>query len=227
MFLTKAMEKVGMDIGSIVLSEKKKSKNSNSELKFVDGMMLDWPPISHFFITDKNRTCVLKNPSILIHEGKISNMNVINQVIGQSRYRNLLIIAEDVNMEVLGSLAMDTVNIAVNVAAKVCAIRPPVLLENKKAVMRDLAILTGSQVVTRLSEMTKIQQMLGSCKEVRVSYGRTLFGGETIIIGGSGDLADIEERCEQLRSQIKTSTPGYEAKLLEERLGKLSLGWWS
>ncbi|XP_024958219.1 chaperonin CPN60-1, mitochondrial-like isoform X2 [Citrus sinensis] len=177
-------------------------------------MKLNWGAVSSFFIDDETQTCVLKNPKVLINENKISK-KIVKQAIGPIGYKQpLFIIAEDVEVEVAGSLILDRIC----VSTKFCLVKPPEFEENCKGIMQDLAVLTGGWVVTAESNSLLARLKLGSCKEVVIS------DNEMVILGGSGSQADIEKRCEQLRSAIKASTSDYEIKLLEERLLNLSCG---
>ncbi|KAH9668607.1 60 kDa chaperonin [Citrus sinensis] len=181
--LTEVMEKVGKE-GLFIIYDEEKKKN---ELKFLRGMKLNWGAVSSFFIDDETQTCVLKNPKVLINENKISK-KIVKQAIGPIGYKQpLFIIAEDVEVEVAGSLILD----------RICV---------------------STKVVTAESNSLLARLKLGSCKEVVIS------DNEMVILGGSGSQADIEKRCEQLRSAIKASTSDYEIKLLEERLLNLSCG---
>ncbi|KDO57555.1 hypothetical protein CISIN_1g040169mg, partial [Citrus sinensis] len=161
-------------------------EKKKNELKFLRGMKLNWGAVSSFFIDDETQTC--KQP--------------------------LFIIAEDVEVEVAGSLILDRIC----VSTKFCLVKPPEFEENCKGIMQDLAVLTGGWVVTAESNSLLARLKLGSCKEV------VILDNEMVILGGSGSQADIEKRCEQLRSAIKASTSDYEIKLLEERLLNLSCG---
>lgn len=208
--LTKIMEKVRKD-GLFIIYDEEKKKN---ELKFLRGMKLNWGTVSSFFIDDETQTCVLKNPKILINENKLSK-KIVKQAIGPIGYKQpLLIIAEDVEVEVAGSLIQDRIC----VSTKFCLVKPPEFEENCKGIMQDLAVLTGGWVVTAESNSLLARLKLGSCKEVVIS------DNGMVILGGSGSQADIENRCEQLRSAIKSSTSDYEIKLLEERIRNLSCG---
>ncbi|KAH9744432.1 60 kDa chaperonin [Citrus sinensis] len=159
---------------------------------------------------------VLDGALVLIYDTKISNSNVIRQASlpcmmqGQS----LLVVAEDVENEVLGDIATDFTC----TTEKVCIIKAAGLAEDRKAIMEDLAILTGGQVLTGGSGMNStyfVPLKLGSCKRVIATMDNV------VIIGGSGELVDIQERCEQLRSTIKLST----SDKLKDRLAKLSGGY--
>ncbi|CAK7349465.1 unnamed protein product [Dovyalis caffra] len=214
--IAKAMEKVGKE-GVITISD---GKTLDNELEVVEGMKLDRGYISPYFITnDKNQKCELEDPLILIHEKKISSMSSTVKVLelALKRQRPLLIVAEDLEGEVLATLILNKLRAGI----KVCAIKAPGFGENRKASLQDLAVLTGGQVITEelgLNLENVGLEMLGSCKKVTVSKD------ETIILDGFGDKKTIEERCEQLRSVIGTSTSDYDKEKLQERLAKLSGG---
>lgn len=214
--IAKAMEKVGKE-GVITISD---GKTMDNELEVVEGMKLDRGYISPYFITnDKNQKCELEDPLILIHEKKISSMSSTVKVLelALKRQRPLLIVAEDLEGEVLATLILNKLRAGI----KVCAIKAPGFGENRKASLQDLSILTGGQVITEelgLNLDNVGLEMLGSCKKVTVSKD------DTIILDGLGDKKTIEERCEQLRSAIGTSTSDYDKEKLQERLAKLSGG---
>lgn len=204
-----AFEKVGFN-GIYMISDKGKS---NEELQVVNLVELKWRPLSTLFINNFRTTlCVLENPLVLIFESKIRNKNVVEQAITMAGYRHLLIVVEDVEDTVAGSLFLDSRCLQ----TKVCVVTPPKDHKYWKEIMHDLAILTGSQVVTESYDFSDIQLMFGSCGKVAVSLD------EMTITGGSGSQATIEKRCEQLRSSIKLSTSNDERWLLEERLAILS-----
>ncbi|KAH9755321.1 Chaperonin CPN60-1 [Citrus sinensis] len=152
---------------------------------------------------------ILTNPFILIHANKILTEDVVKQAIRPRR--PLLIVAEDVEMELVRSLRR-----SYRGKSKLCVVKPPKCEHNGKAIMQDLAVFTGGQVVTGESDMNFVPQMLGSCKEVKVSQD------EMVIIGGSGGQEDIEERRKELKFSIMSSTSNDELKLLEKRLAKFS-----
>ncbi|KAG5252270.1 Chaperonin CPN60-2 family protein [Salix suchowensis] len=214
--IAKAMEKVGKE-GVITISD---GKTMDNELEVVEGMKLDRGYISPYFITnDKNQKCELEDPLILIHEKKISSMSSTVKVLelALKRQRPLLIVAEDLEGEVLATLVLNKLRAGI----KVCAIKAPGFGENRKANLQDLSILTGGQVITEELGLNLDNvgfEMLGSCKKVTVSKD------DTIILDGLGDKKTIEERCEQLRSAIGTSTSDYDKEKLQERLAKLSGG---
>ncbi|KAH9792882.1 60 kDa chaperonin [Citrus sinensis] len=211
--IAKVFEK-GWENDLITIFDRKALYN---ELNFVKGMKLEWGLKSPYFFTHKNKKeCVLDGALVLIYDTKISNSNVIRQAClpcmmqGQS----LLVVAEDVENEVLGDIATDFTC----TTEKVCIIKAAGLAEDRKAIMEDLAILTGGQVLTGGSGMNStyfVPLKLGSCKRVIATMDNV------VIIGGSGELVDIQERCEQLRSTIKLST----SDKLKDRLAKLSGGY--
>ncbi|KAH9784400.1 Chaperonin CPN60 [Citrus sinensis] len=203
--IAKAMEKVGKD-GDFIISDKKKF---NNELEFVNNMKLNWGSMSRYFLYEEDQTLDLKNPFILIHENKILDKNIFAQAIGAISFkRPLLVVANDVEEEVAGFVVTNETFSK----TKVMKIRVA-WVENCKAIMRDIAILTGGRVA---SNSLYIPLMLGSCKKVKVT------NNEMIIHGGSGNQVYIEDRCEQLSDAIEMSTSDYEIKLLEERLQMLS-----
>ncbi|KAH9755313.1 Chaperonin CPN60-1 [Citrus sinensis] len=152
---------------------------------------------------------ILTNPFILIYANKILTEDVVKQAIRPRR--PLLIVAEDVETELVRSLRR-----SYRGKSKLCVVKPPKCEHNGKAIMQDLAVFTGGQVVTGESDMNFVPQMLGSCKEVKVSQD------EMVIIGGSGCQEDIEERRKELKFSIMSSTSNDELKLLEKRLAKFS-----
>ncbi|KAG4174658.1 hypothetical protein ERO13_A11G135200v2 [Gossypium hirsutum] len=214
--IAKAMEKVGKE-GVITIAD---GKTLYNELEVVEGMKLDRGYISPYFITNqKNQKCELENPLILIHEKKISNLPALVKFLELSltKQRPLLIVAEDLESEALATLILNKLRAGI----KVCAIKAPGFGENRKAGLQDLAALTGGQVITEELglDIEKVgAEVLGSCKKVTVSKD------DTIILDGAGDKATIEERCDQIRSAIGSSTSDYDKDKLQERLAKLSGG---
>lgn len=214
--IAKAMEKVGKE-GVITISD---GKTLDNELEVVEGMKLDRGYISPYFITNqKNQKCELEDPLILIHEKKISNLNAIVKILelALKRQRPLLIVAEDVESEALATLIINKLRAGI----KVCAIKAPGFGENRKAIMRDLATLTGGEVITEelgLNVENVGPEVLGTCKKITISKD------DTVILDGAGDKKAIEERCDQLRSSIELSTSDYDREKFQERLAKLSGG---
>ncbi|KAH7276500.1 hypothetical protein KP509_39G009600 [Ceratopteris richardii] len=214
--IAKAMEKVGKD-GVITVAEGKIFQN---ELEVVEGMKLENRGfISPYFITNmKAQKCELENPLILIHEKKISGMDSIIPILELiiKERRNLLIVADDVENEALATLVVNKLRGNL----KICAIKAPGFGENRKANLLDLAILTGGQVISddfglTLKKVTT--DMLGQAKKVTVSRD------DTIILNGAGDKQAIEERCEQIREMMHTSS-NFDKVKAHERLAKLKGG---
>ncbi|KAF9686204.1 hypothetical protein SADUNF_Sadunf03G0134300 [Salix dunnii] len=214
--IAKAMEKVGKE-GVITIQD---GKTLSNELEVVEGMKLDRGYISPYFITDqKTQKCELDDPLILIHDKKVSNLHAVVKVLelALKRQRPLLIVAEDVESEALATLILNKLRAGI----KVCAIKAPGFGENRKSTLQDLAVLTGGEVITEELglNLEKVDlDMLGSCKKVTVSKD------DTVILDGAGDKKSIEERCEQIRSAVESSTSDYDKEKLHERLAKLSGG---
>ncbi|KAG7014014.1 Chaperonin CPN60-like 2, mitochondrial, partial [Cucurbita argyrosperma subsp. argyrosperma] len=214
--IARAMEKVGRE-GVITVSD---GNTLEDELEVVEGMKLGRGFISPYFINDqKTQKCDLENPLILIHEKKISDMNLILRVLelAVEKKRSLLVVAEDVESDALAMLILNKHHAGL----KVCAIKAPGFGDNRKANLDDLAILTGGEVITDERGLTldKVQvEMLGTAKKVTVSLD------DTLILHGGGDKKLIEERCEQLRTTIDRSTAMFDKEKAQERLSKLSGG---
>ncbi|TVU30452.1 hypothetical protein EJB05_22077 [Eragrostis curvula] len=214
--IAKAMEKVGKE-GVITIAD---GNTLYNELEVVEGMKLDRGYISPYFITNqKTQKCELDDPLILIHDKKISNMHAVVKVLEMAlkKQKPLLIVAEDLESEALGTLIINKLRAGI----KVCAVKAPGFGENRKANLQDLAILTGGEVITEELGMNLDNveaHMLGTCKKVTVSKD------DTVILDGAGDKKFIEERAEQIRSAIEQSTSDYDKEKLQERLAKLSGG---
>ncbi|KAA0059429.1 hypothetical protein IC582_002721 [Cucumis melo] len=214
--LARAMEKVGRE-GVITVSD---GNTLEDELEVVEGMKLGRGFISPYFINDqKSQKCELENPFILIHEKKISDMNLLLRALelAVTNKRALLVVAEDVESDALAMLILNKHRAGL----KVCAIKAPGFGDNRRANLDDLSILTGGEVITNERGLTldKVQvEMLGTAKKVTVSLD------DTIILHGGGDKKLIEERCEQLRTSIDKSTAMFDKEKAQERLSKLSGG---
>lgn len=208
-----AMEKVGKE-GVITVEE---AKNFGFEVDVVEGMMFDRGYLSPYFVTNSEKmTAELDNPYILIFEKKLSSLQpmlpVLEAVVQSSR--PLLIIAEDVEGEALATLVVNKLRGGLRVAA----VKAPGFGDRRKAMLEDIAILTGSQLISDDLGM-KLENvnlsMLGSAKKVKITKE------DTVIVDGAGSKADIESRCAQMRQQIKESTSDYDKEKLQERLAKL------
>ncbi|WP_457641488.1 chaperonin GroEL [Persephonella sp.] len=211
-----AMEKVGKD-GVITVEE---SKTSETTLEVVEGMQFDRGYLSPYFVTNPEKMeAVLENPYILIFEKKISNIRELLPVLEKvvQTNRPLLIIAEDVEGEALATLVVNNIKGVL----KVCAVKAPGFGERRKAMLQDIAILTGGQAITEdlgIKLENVDLDMLGQADKVVVDKDNTT------IIGGKGNQDDIKARIEQIKAQIETTTSDYDREKLQERLAKLSGG---
>ncbi|KAL9436469.1 hypothetical protein AB3S75_022509 [Citrus x aurantiifolia] len=205
-----ACQRVG-EHGHYIIRDNGKSK---SEVEFFNFMKLKWRPVSPYFTNQKAKDCVLENPFLLILENMIVSKNIVEQAIALADSRPLLIVAEDVEDKLIGSLILGKTCLQ----NKVSIAKPHEddYEKETKAIMDDLAILTGGQVLNGATNVSFMPLMLGSCKEVVIS------DDEMVILGGAGSQSAIEERCSQLRSAIELSTSGYEVRLLKQRLHYLS-----
>jgi chaperonin GroEL len=211
--IAEAMEKVGKD-GVITVEE---AKTLDTTLDIVEGMQFDRGYLSPYFVTDPERMeVVLENPVILIHEKKISSMQVLLpmlELVVQAG-RQLLIVAEDLEGDALATLVVNKLRGTI----KVAAVRAPGYGDRRKAMLEDLAILTGGKAVTEdlglKLESIKLDD-LGQAKKV------TIDKDNTTIIEGAGALTAIEGRVKQLRVQVEDTTSDYDREKLQERLAKL------
>jgi chaperonin GroEL len=208
-----AMKVVGKD-GVITIEE---SKTGHTFLETVDGMQFDRGYLSPYFVTDSERMeAVLEDPYILIYEKKISNMKDILPLLEQVARggKPLLIIAEDVEGEALATLVVNKLRGTLNVAA----VKAPGFGDRRKAILGDIAILTGGKAITEdlgiKLEGVKLED-LGSAKRV------TIDKDNTTIVDGAGKSGDIEGRVKEIRSQIEKTTSDYDKEKLQERLAKL------
>ena len=211
-----AMEKVGKD-GVITIEE---SKTMKTELNIVEGMQFDRGYCSAYMATDTDKMeAVLDDPYILITEKKISNIQEILPLLEQiaQRGKKLLIIAEDVEGEALATLVINKLR-----GVFTCvAVKAPGFGDRRKAMLQDIAVLTGGQVISDelgmdLKETTL--DMLGTAKQVKVDKENT------VIAGGAGDPNEIAARIKSIRSQMEESTSDYDREKLQERLAKLAGG---
>ncbi|MCH7508324.1 MAG: chaperonin GroEL [Proteobacteria bacterium] len=214
--IAEAMETVGKE-GVITVEEGTTLEN---ELEVVEGMQFDRGYLSPYFINDQqSQTAELENPYILLHDKKISNIrDMLPLLEGVAKAgRTLLIVSEDVEGEALATLVVNNIRGIV----KVAAVKAPGFGDRRKAMLQDLAILSGGQVISEeigLSlEKTSLED-LGEAKKVVVSKENT------IIIDGAGKTDDIKARVETIRAQIEESTSDYDSEKLQERVAKLSGG---
>jgi chaperonin GroEL len=214
--IAQAMQRVGNE-GVITVEE---AKSLETELDVVEGMQFDRGYLSPYFVTNAEKMIAeLENPYILIHEKKLSGLQamlpVLESVVQSSR--PLLIVAEDVEGEALATLVVNKLRGGL----KVAAVKAPGFGDRRKAMLEDIAILTGGQVISedlgiKLENVTL--DMLGQAKRVRVEKENTT------IIDGAGKKEDIEGRCTQIRQQIEETTSDYDREKLQERLAKLAGG---
>jgi len=214
--IAQAMDKVGNE-GVITVEE---GTALDNELDIVEGMQFDRGYLSPYFVTDQqSMTAELENPFILLFDKKISNIRELLPILeGVAKAsRPLLIIAEDVEGEALATLVVNTMRGIV----KVSAVKAPGFGDRRKAMLQDIAVLTGGQVVSEevgLSlEKTELDD-LGSAKKVTISKENT------IIVDGAGKAAEIEDRVAQIRTQAEEATSDYDKEKLQERVAKLAGG---
>src|SRR5437667_5627046 len=214
--IAQAMHKVGNE-GVITIEE---AKSLETELDIVEGMQFDRGYLSPYFVTNAEKMiCELEKPYILLFEKKLSGLQVILpllEAVVQSG-NPLLIVAEDIEGEALATLVVNKLRGGL----KVAAVKAPGFGDRRKAMLDDLAVLSGGQVISedlgiKLESVTL--DMLGTAKKVRIDKD------STTIIDGAGKKAEIEGRCTQLRAQIDETTSDYDKEKLQERLAKLAGG---
>lgn len=214
--ISDAMEKVGKD-GVITIEE---SKTMKTELTSVEGMQFDRGYASAYMVTNTDKMeAVLDNPAILITDRKISSIQEILPVIEPlaQQGQRLLIIAEDVEGDALAALVVNKLKGVFNCAA----VKAPGFGDRRKAMLEDIAVLTGGQVVSKdlgIEFKDVTPDMLGRCSSVKVDKDNTT------IVGGAGDPAAIEARKAAIKEQIKVTTSDYDKEKLQERLAKLAGG---
>ncbi len=215
-YLAKAMEKVGNE-GVITVED---AKGLDTELDVVEGMQFDRGYLSPYFVTNPDKMiCEFEAPYILLYDKKISNLQPLIPVleaIVQSG-KALVIVAEDIEGEALATLVVNRLRGGL----KVCAVKAPGFGDRRKAILEDIAILTGGQVVSedlgmKLENVTL--EMLGTAKRVEITKD------DTTIIDGAGEKELIEARANQIKRQIEETSSDYDREKLQERLGKLSGG---
>jgi chaperonin GroEL len=214
--IAEAMEKVGHE-SPITVEE---NKSLETELEVVEGMQFDRGYLSPYFVTNAEKMLVeLDSPFILYHESKLSSLQpllpVLEAVVQSGK--PLVIVAEEVEGEALATLVVNKLRGGL----KVAAVKAPGFGDRRKAMLEDMAILTGGQVISadlgiKLESVTL--DMLGTAKKVRIDKDNTT------IIDGSGKKKDIEARCNQIRQQIEETSSDYDKEKLQERLAKLSGG---
>ena len=211
--ISEAMDKVGKE-GVITVEE---AKSMETSLEIVEGMQFDRGYLSPYFVTDAEKMEVsLENPYILFHEKKISNMKDLVPLLEQiaKTGKSLLIVAEDVEGEALATLIVNKLRGTLNCAA----VKAPGFGDRRKAMLEDMAILCGGQVVSedlgiKLENITIND--LGRCKNIKIDKDNTT------IVDGAGSRKDLEGRMRQIRAQIEETTSDYDREKLQERLAKL------
>jgi chaperonin GroEL len=214
--IAEAMQRVGNE-GVITVEE---AKSLETELDVVEGMQFDRGYLSPYFITNGEKmTCDMEEPYILLHEKKLGNLQAmlpILEAVVQSG-KPLLIVAEDIEGEALATLVVNKLRGGL----KIAAVKAPGFGDRRKAMLEDMAILTGGQVISEdlgIKLETVTLDMLGRAKRVNITKD------ETTIVDGAGEKADIEARCSQIRSQTEETTSDYDREKLQERLAKLAGG---
>ena len=211
-----AMQKVGNE-GVITVEE---AKTAETELDVVEGMQFDRGYLSPYFITNADKMVAeMDDPYILLHEKKLSNLQAMLPILEATvqSSRPLLIIAEDVEGEALATLVVNKLRGGL----KVAAVKAPGFGDRRKAMLEDIAVLTGGQVISedlgiKLENVTL--DMLGRAKRVSIDKENTT------IVDGAGKKGDIEARCSQIRKQVEDTTSDYDREKLQERLAKLAGG---
>ncbi len=214
--LADAMKKVSKD-GVITIEE---AKGRETTIGVVEGMQFDRGYLSPYFVTDTEKMeCVMDNPYVLIYDKKISNLKDFLPILEPAVQsgRPLLVIAEDVESEALTTLVVNRLRTQL----KICAVKAPGFGDRRKAMLQDIAILTGGLVISEETGL-KLEQatidMLGTCDKVVVSKDNTT------IVNGKGDSEAIKDRVNQIKSEIANSTSDYDKEKLQELLAKLAGG---
>ena len=214
--LAEAFRKVSKD-GVITIEE---SKSRDTHIGVVEGMQFDRGYLSGYFMTDADKMeCVMDHPRILIYDKKISNLKDLMPVLQPAAEQGmpLLIIAEDVDSEALTTLVVNRLRAGL----KVCAVKAPGFGDRRKAMLEDIAVLTGGLVISEEKGL-KLEQatldMLGTCDKVVISKDNTT------IVNGAGQKEAIADRVAQIKKEIENTTSSYDKEKLQERLAKLAGG---
>ena len=214
--LADAMRKVTKD-GVITIEE---SKTRDTHIDVVEGMQFDRGYLSGYFVTDTDKMeCVMENPYILIYDKKISNIKDFLPILQSAAEsgRPLLVIAEDVDSEALTTLVVNRLRAGL----KICAVKAPGFGDRRKAMLEDIAVLTGGTVISQDKGLTLDKatlEMLGTAKKVTVSKDNTT------IVDGGGAKESIQSRVAQIKNEIANTTSSYDKDKLKERLAKLAGG---
>ena len=214
--LADAMRKVSKD-GVITIEE---SKSRDTSIGVVEGMQFDRGYLSGYFVTDADKMeCVMDNPYILIYDKKISNLKDFLPILQPAAEsgRPMLVIAEDVDSEALTTLVVNRLRGGL----KICAVKAPGFGDRRKAMLEDIAVLTGGVVISEEKGLTLDKatlEMCGTCDKVTVNKDTTT------IVNGAGDKQLIADRIAQIKNEISNTTSSYDKEKLQERLAKLSGG---
>tara|TARA_B100001248_G_scaffold217689_2_gene172904 strand:- start:10171 stop:11817 length:1647 start_codon:yes stop_codon:yes gene_type:complete len=214
--IAEAMDKVGKD-GTITVEE---AKGIETSLDVVEGMQFDKGYLSPYFVTDsESMECTLEDAYILIHEKKIANLNDLLPLLQSvaKAGKQFLLIAEDIEGEALAALVVNKLRGTLNV----CAVKAPGFGDRRKAMLEDIAVLTGGRCITEDLgiKLENVQlEDLGQAKRITVDKENT------VIVEGAGDAADIQGRVKQIRRQIEETSSDYDREKLQERLAKLAGG---
>ena len=214
--LADAMRKVTKD-GVITIEE---SKTRDTHIDVVEGMQFDRGYLSGYFVTDTDKMeCVMENPYILIYDKKISNIKDFLPILQSAAEsgRPLLVIAEDVDSEALTTLVVNRLRAGL----KICAVKAPGFGDRRKAMLEDIAVLTGGVVISEDKGLTLDKatlEMLGTAEKV------TITKDNTTIVNGGGDKQNIKDRVAQIKNEIANTTSSYDKDKLKERLAKLAGG---
>ena len=211
-----AMRKVSKD-GVITIEE---AKGRETTIGVVEGMQFDRGYLSPYFVTDTEKMeCVMESPLVLIHDKKISNLKEFLPILEPAVQtgRPLLVIAEDLDSEALTTLVVNRLRTQL----KICAVKAPGFGDRRKAMLEDIAVLTGGVVISEEKGL-KLEQatldMLGSAEKITISKDNTT------IVGGKGSKQAIQDRVNQIKNEIANTTSSYDKEKLQERLAKLSGG---
>jgi chaperonin GroEL len=211
-----AMDKVGKE-GVITVED---GKSLNNELELVEGMQFDRGYLSPYFINNaEKQICILDNPYVLLHDKKISNIRDLLPILEQvaKAGRPLLIVAEEVEGEALATLVVNSIRGIL----KTCAVKAPGFGDRRKAMLEDIAVLTGATVIAEETGMTLEKASLndlGQAKKVEIAKE------DTTLIDGAGETKTIEARVKAIRAQIEEATSDYDKEKLQERVAKLAGG---
>jgi chaperonin GroEL len=214
--LADAMKKVGKD-GIITVEE---SRTTEMSVKTVEGMQFDKGYLSPYFVTDQEKMiCELENPYVLLYDKRISSMSDLLPILEQVAQLNrpLLIVADDIDGEALGTLVVNKLRGSLQIAA----VKSPAYGDRRKEILEDTAVLTGGMVISEAAGISledATLEMLGTAEKINIDKEHTTF------INGGGEIADIKKRIEVIKNQIENSTSEYDIEKLQERLAKISGG---